>query len=142
MSITQIKSREKPSRDELPEGTILCEFCPAKCCNYIALPIDTPETWEDFDYIRWYLMHQDISVFVEDGEWYLMVHRRCEHLEPDNRCGIYLQRPQICRDYKIDDCEYEDDTTYEKIFESDGQIWEYAEAVLGPEKIAVRPDTW
>jgi len=27
---------------------------------------------------------------------------RCPHLQPDNRCGIYDRRPQICRDYSAD----------------------------------------
>ena len=27
---------------------------------------------------------------------------RCPHLQPDNRCGIYQTRPQICRDYAAD----------------------------------------
>jgi hypothetical protein len=26
----------------------------------------------------------------------------CPHLLPDNRCGQYAQRPQVCRDYSAD----------------------------------------
>lgn len=122
----------KPKRDELPPGADLCSYCTGKCCRYIALPIETPTTWSDFDSIRWYLSHDDISVFVESGVWYVMVHRNCRHLRPDHRCGIYEHRPQVCRDHKIDDCEYEDDYNYERLFETDDQIWEYAEAVLEP----------
>lgn len=118
-------------RCEIPPGAVLCEYCPAKCCTYFALPIETPKTPRDFDDVRWYLAHGDVSVFVDEGTWYLMVFRRCRHLQPDNRCGIYSTRPQICRDYQIDSCEYEDDFTYEKIFETDEQILEYAQAVLG-----------
>lgn len=125
----------KPDRSEIPAGANLCEYCTGKCCQYIALPIDTPTTWKDYDFIRWYLAHGDISVFVEDGSWYLMVHRACNHLLPDRRCGIYETRPQICRDYTTDGCEYEDEYVYEMIFETDSQLWEYAEAVLGPNKV-------
>ncbi|MGL4461356.1 MAG: hypothetical protein ACRC1K_04325, partial [Planctomycetia bacterium] len=53
-------------------------------------------------------------------------------LQPDNRCGIYFTRPQICSDYSTDACEYDDDFVFGKIFESDDQVFEYAEALLGP----------
>lgn len=85
---------------------ILCEHCTAACCKYIALPIDKPTDKEDFDFIRWYLIHQNVSVFVEDGDWYISFQSTCRHLLPDNRCGIYETRPQICRDYTTDNCDY------------------------------------
>ena len=49
------------------------------------------------------------------GHWYLLVHTTCKHLQADNRCGIYHTRPQICRDYSTDNCEYEDDWVYDHI---------------------------
>ncbi len=85
---------------------ILCAHCTAMCCRYIALPIDEPETEKDFDDIRWYLLHDGISVFVEDGDWYLGVQTVCRHLQADHRCGVYETRPQICRDYTTDNCDY------------------------------------
>lgn len=85
---------------------ILCEHCTGYCCRYIALPIDTPEDKDDFDAIRWYLLHEGIGVFVEDGDWYLSISTNCRHLQPDFRCGIYETRPQICRDYSTDNCDY------------------------------------
>jgi|GEM_PF-209286 len=121
-------------RKDLKPGEVLCDYCTAKCCRYFALPLDTPEDWEDFDHIRWYMAHGRISVFVEDGVWYLMVHGDCQYLQDDNLCGIYQDRPQICRDYTTDDCEYEDDSCYEQFFEDPAQVWEYAEAILPPRK--------
>ena len=117
-------------REDLPKGEVLCQYCPAKCCQYFALEIDEPNTKADFDFIRWYMVHGDVSVFVEDGAWFLMIFNRCNHLMDDNRCGIYETRPQICRDYSTDNCEYDDDACYEKLFETPEQLWEYAEAVL------------
>ncbi|RMF80705.1 MAG: YkgJ family cysteine cluster protein, partial [Planctomycetota bacterium] len=35
---------------------ILCEHCTGFCCRYIALPIEEPETRQDYDDIRWYLL--------------------------------------------------------------------------------------
>lgn len=120
----------KPRRSELGPDANLCEYCTAKCCKYFALPIETPESSEDFDFIRWYLLHEHATVFVEDESWYLLVHTPCKHLQADQRCGIYHTRPQICRDYSTDKCEYEDDWTYDQYFETPEQIAEYAESVV------------
>ncbi|MEX2121225.1 MAG: YkgJ family cysteine cluster protein [Pirellulales bacterium] len=126
MPLTPSKMR----REDLPAGDCLCNYCSAKCCKYFALPLDTPTTRKDFDYIRWYLLHGEASVFIEEGSWYLLVHTHCKHLQPDNRCAIYETRPQICRDYSIDNCEYEENYVYERYFETAEQIEEYVEAVL------------
>jgi Fe-S-cluster containining protein len=85
---------------------LLCDHCTALCCRYVALPIDTPRTKRDFDDIRWYLMHEGISIFVEDGDWYINIMARCKNLQPDNRCAIYDTRPHICQEYKAGDCDY------------------------------------
>ena len=88
-------------------GSILCEHCVAACCRYLALPIDKPTTKRDFDDIRWYLMHENVTVFVEDGDWYIQYQTRCKSLGPDNRCTIYDTRPQICEEYKANGCDYQ-----------------------------------
>ena len=111
----------------------LCEHCTAKCCHYFALAIEEPVSRRDFDFMRWYLLHDRATVFVDDDNWYLLVHTTCKHLQPDYRCGIYQSRPQICREYTTDDCEFEDDWCYEKYFESPEQIDEYADALFGPQ---------
>jgi len=84
----------------------LCEHCAGMCCRYLALPIDLPEDRGEFDDIRWYLLHEGVSVFVEDGEWYLHITTDCRHLLPDYRCGLYQTRPRICRDYTTENCDY------------------------------------
>jgi uncharacterized protein len=129
-----LPAAKKFHREHLAPNESLCDHCTAKCCKYFALPIDCPTEQQDFDYIRWYLLHGQASVFVEDGDWYLLVHTTCKHLQPDSRCGIYLTRPQICRDYTTDNCEYEDDWVYERYFETPEQVEEYTEAVLPPKK--------
>jgi Fe-S-cluster containining protein len=78
-----------------------CHLCSAMCCRYFALQIDTPEEEQDFDSIKWYLIHHDTWVWVDDDEWYVQVDRPCKHLQLDNRCGIYESRPQICREYGL-----------------------------------------
>ncbi len=121
-------------RKDLKPDEVLCAYCTAKCCRYFALPIETPETWEDFDHIRWYMIHGRVSMFVDEGTWYLMVHADCEHLQEDQRCGNYEERPNICRTYTTKNCEYDDDACYEKLFETAEQVWEYAEAILPPKE--------
>ncbi|MBW3541440.1 MAG: YkgJ family cysteine cluster protein [Planctomycetes bacterium] len=121
-------------REDLKPGESLCSYCTAKCCRYFALPIDTPATWLDFDYVRWYMIHGRTAIFVEDDTWYLMIYGDCEHLQDDHRCGIYHERPQICREYSTENCEYDDEACYDKFFETAEQLWEYAEAVLPPRK--------
>jgi len=130
--ITKIK------REDLPAGKVLCEYCTAKCCRYFALPIETPEELSDFEYIRWYLLHGGASVFKEDDDWYLLVHTECKHLQSNNMCGIYETRPQICREYTTDNCEYEDEYTYEFYLETAEQVAEYTEAVLQPKRKSIR----
>ena len=120
----------KIPREEVPPDEILCDYCTAKCCRYFALPIDTPSSTKDFEFIRWYLLHDRATVFTEDDDWYLLVHTQCQHLRPDNRCGIYETRPQICRDYSTKNCEYEDEWTYERYLETPEQVHEYSEAVV------------
>jgi Fe-S-cluster containining protein len=113
-------------------ATSLCEKCVALCCRYIALPLDNPEDAEDYDNIRWYLIHENIVVFVEDGQWFIGILNRCKHLMPDNRCGIYEERPRICRKYTTDNCEYHGaEYDYEHLFTSGDQLRAYAEEKLG-----------
>jgi len=133
----------KIRREQLPPGEVLCQYCTAKCCKYFALPIDTPESLKDWEFVRWYLLHEGATVFKEDDQWYLLVHATCKHLQPDNRCGIYETRPPICREYSTDNCEYDDDWLYEQYLETAEQVWEYSEAILssarGPTMRSPRP---
>ncbi len=126
--------RKKVSRDQLKPSECLCDYCTGKCCRYFSLPIDNPTDWDDFDAIRWYLAHERTMVYVDKGQWYLLVMSRCKHLTGDYRCGIYLNRPKICREYTTVDCEYDGQWIFERLFESPEQIWEYAEALLPPRR--------
>jgi len=104
-----------------------CEQCTGLCCRYFALPIETPESKADYDDIRWYLCHEDITVFVEDGDWYLNVKNKCRHLSnKDYKCLIYDTRPRICRKYKHEDCDFVDgEYDYQLHFTCDKDMEEY-----------------
>lgn len=92
--------------------------------------METPTERKDFENIRWFMLHGHVTVFVDSGTWFLCVHNRCDHLRPDNLCGIYETRPQICRDYTTEKCEYDNDGVYDQLFETPEQIQEYADAIL------------
>lgn len=90
-----------------------CDSCNAACCRYVALEIDTPETLEDFEDIRWYVVHENVHVYVEeDGTWNLEFLTPCKHVREDNRCAIHeafvdnptLKRPKICGEFQPDQC--------------------------------------
>lgn len=75
---------------DLHDSRIECERCQACCCQLqvILMPHDSPPRH-----------------LVEEDEHGLAVMRRlddgwCEALDRDSlRCTIYLQRPQVCRDF-------------------------------------------
>ena len=118
-------------REDLAPDAVLCDHCTAKCCRYFALPIDTPVDRDDYENIRWYMLHGDVSIFVDDGSWYLLIHNQCDHIDDQNRCGIYEHRPTICRSYSTDSCEFDNDSCHDRLFECPEQIEEYADAMLG-----------
>ncbi len=113
----------------------LCDQCAALCCRYFALPIDNPDCKRDYDNIRWYLLHQNVVIFVESKQWYIGVLNRCRALQTDNRCGIYHTRPAICRSYTTDNCDYHaGDYGYDQLFTSAEGLWEYAKKTLAEER--------
>ncbi len=108
-------------------STCLCDQCAALCCRYFALPIDNPTDKRDYDNIRWYLLHQNVVIFVESKQWYIGILNRCKQLRTDNRCGIYETRPAICRSYTTDNCDYHaGDYGYDQLFTSAESFWEWA----------------
>lgn len=120
------------------EGS-LCDQCVALCCRYFAFSIDKPEKKRDFEDLRWYILHEDTIVFVEDGQWYVQVNRKCKALLPDNRCGIYHNRPAICRGYKTDACDWHADAyDYDHVFSEPEQIERYAKEYLAARRRKAR----
>jgi len=96
------------------------------------LPIEEPTNRRDYDDIRWYVMHRGISIFVEDGDWFIQVATKCENLLPDNRCGVYETRPEICREYEAGDCDYAGgDYHYEVQFNTPEDVERHAIKKLG-----------
>jgi Fe-S-cluster containining protein len=85
-----------------------CGFCTnSQCCTYITQQVDTPRSKHDFDHLLWQISHRDVQVYQDDEGWFLLVNNPCLHLQSDGRCGIYAQRPAVCREYSNDYCEFD-----------------------------------
>jgi Fe-S-cluster containining protein len=81
-----------------------CTSC-GLCCTYVVVDIDAPTTLDAASTALWYLYHPGMSLYTADGEWMLQFDTRCKFLGADNRCGIYEQRPRVCRDFDERECE-------------------------------------
>jgi len=93
-----------------------CSFCVgSKCCSYTTEQLSTPRSKHDFDHILWQISHRDIQVYKDEDGWFLLINNACTHLVAGVGCGIYETRPQVCREYSNDYCEY--DEAAEKNFE-------------------------
>ena len=92
-----------------------CERCIAVCCKYIAVPLDEPEEERDVDDMQWFLLHENIGIYVtEEGDWYIEFHTPCKKLE-GNKCGIYTTRPEVCKEHPMENCE----------MNGEGEPWEH-----------------
>ena len=78
------------------------------CCNSINQKIPTPKSKEDFDHLLWQISHDNINVFKDCDGWFLHIQTNCQHLQAGGMCGIYENRPWICREYNNDYCEFDE----------------------------------
>ena len=86
-----------------------CSMCKKSlCCNSINQKVDTPKTIYDFDHLLWQVSHENINIFKDSDGWFLHIHSRCQHLLTGGVCGIYEQRPMVCREYDNDFCEFDE----------------------------------
>jgi Fe-S-cluster containining protein len=90
-----------PAREPL----VPCTQC-ARCCRYVAVGINAPTRPRYATDILWYLYHEGVSVHRDtDGEWCVVFETRCRQLGGDLLCGIYEQRPHVCRGFDNRTCE-------------------------------------
>ena len=98
------KSQPKPRIT--PENK--CSFCRGtKCCTYITEALGVVRSKSDFEHLLWQVAHEGVEAYKDESGWYLLMHTSCSFLESNGQCGIYDERPQICRDYDNDFCEYD-----------------------------------
>ena len=88
-----------------PAELVPCTRC-AKCCTYVGIGINAPRNVRFATDVLWYLYHENVSVQRDpDGEWTVYFESRCKNLQDDLLCGVYEQRPVVCRDFDNRTCE-------------------------------------
>jgi Fe-S-cluster containining protein len=85
-----------------------CTDC-GRCCTYVGVGVNAPTSPRYATDVLWYLYHHGVYVYVDgEGEWSVHFEARCRHLGPDLRCGVYVDRPHICRTFDNRTCEVND----------------------------------
>lgn len=77
--------------DVFLDGNQQCQNCDAACCRGFPTVALTPEEYAALEKLGAKRLE-----FLLDGHSYLIIENGCEFLV-DNSCGIYEQRPSICR---------------------------------------------
>jgi Fe-S-cluster containining protein len=125
----RVKTSKRTVMQRPPDQHPQCAQClPAKCCRYFSLQVDTPVDERDFDDLLWMIAHEHVSVYVDDKEWYLMIHTQCHFLDTEtNMCKIYEKRPHMCREHLVDDCEWHGGYDFEEHFKSHDDLKKWIE---------------
>jgi uncharacterized protein len=102
----------KPLTPNFPDIEITsvnkCDLCTnSKCCTYVTQQIDTPKSKYDFEILLWQVSHKNVAAYKDEDGWFILFETECVHLEMDGRCGIYQDRPTICRSHSNDYCEFD-----------------------------------
>ena len=85
-----------------------CSFCTGSiCCTYVTQHLETPRSKEDFRQLLWQVSHGNVKIYKDDDGWTLLIDGKCQHLQINGGCGIYEDRPDICREHTNDYCEYD-----------------------------------
>lgn len=97
------------------------------CCTYITQAMEAPRSKDDFDHLLWQLTHEGVQAYKDEDGWFLLMNTKCRFLLPGGGCGIYHTRPQLCRDYSNDYCEYDEpaDQNFEHYFKSYEDLLKY-----------------
>jgi Fe-S-cluster containining protein len=93
---------------QLERPTVECTDC-GRCCTYVGVGVNPPNSPRHATDVLWYLYHEGVYVYVDgEGEWSVHFEARCRNLGPDLRCGVYVDRPHICRTFDNRTCEVND----------------------------------
>jgi len=83
--------------DEGVDGGDRCRECDAACCRGFPTVELTPDEYATLERLGAVRLEYLLS-----GRYYLIIENGCEFLS-GNRCGIYPQRPAICRRFTCRD---------------------------------------
>jgi len=74
----------------------------------VTVDLAPPQEWEDYDEIRWYILHKNVVVYkcYDENEWRVEFISDCEYLDREgHHCLRYEERPDVCREYTTDECD-------------------------------------
>ena len=64
-----------------------CTEC-GKCCTYVSVEINAPNSVGSANDMLWYLYHENVSLYRDGGgEWSVVFETRCRNLKPDLLSG-------------------------------------------------------
>jgi Fe-S-cluster containining protein len=83
----------------------LCSGC-QRCCTYVAVEVDAPDTPWMYDQYVWLLYHKNVWMYVERGnKWFVQFETVCEKLGPHGECRVHGAHPVLCKEYDARTCE-------------------------------------
>jgi Fe-S-cluster containining protein len=82
-----------------------CRGCPARCCHNLSVLISQPASSREIADLRWRLHFDTVTLYIQDGLWYMKIAGRCRYLQDDSLCSIYDERPMQCRTHEPPFCE-------------------------------------
>jgi uncharacterized protein len=112
-----------------------CKNC-KKLCEEIAVEIDEPTEIEDFENIKWFLLHKNIKVFIlpDDEEddiehWYIQFNTPCKELGNDGNCKLKENKPSVCFDDSSEEMEESSEENIDEnlIFDDAQKFWKWVE---------------
>ena len=123
-------------KQTVPSVASDCQSCGSRCCTYFCFEIDKPTTFAEFENVRWFIMHQGVTVHIDSaGGWYISIANRCLNLGEDGLCRQYENRPMICRNYTTDGCDFTlGDYEYKAVFTTPEHLENYARARMGSKR--------
>jgi Fe-S-cluster containining protein len=83
-----------------------CRDCGGECCKSVAIKLEDPQDIDDYLDFKWYIFHPGLTVYLDDeDDWHVDVPIKCRHLKSNSQCAIYKDRPPVCRDYDVKECD-------------------------------------
>lgn len=82
-----------------------CEECKGACCKDVAVEIDKPTNFEDYEDIKWLIAHENVVVYLDnESDWLVEFKTKCKFLDNKSRCKIYSDRYKVCEEHEPDSC--------------------------------------
>ncbi|MFH1972279.1 MAG: YkgJ family cysteine cluster protein [archaeon] len=113
---------------------VTCDQCDGECCRDVTVELDEPEDMKDWEDIRWMVAHENVSVYLDnEDDWVVEFRTPCTQLDKNNKCKIYNKRPDMCKNHEEDNCVKNGEGDVHKLkFDTIEEVDEYIEKVAKP----------